>query len=155
VVQVGDSRCYYWHDEDLQCMTHDQTIAQDLVDAGVLEAERAAESPLSNVLSSALGASEARPVVSTMTVKRGCAMVLCTDGLIKHVSDQEIAAHLRTATSSEQACRALVDLALERVERTTSPLSPRPAPPAKLPPLSAPLPRNPMDRIAPLASSRH
>jgi protein phosphatase len=114
VVQVGDSRCYYWHDEGLQCMTHDQTVAQDLVDAGVLEAERAAESPLSNVLSSALGASEARPVVTTMTVKRGCAMVLCTDGLTKHVSDDEIAAQLRTATSSEQACRALVDLALER-----------------------------------------
>jgi len=114
VVQVGDSRCYYWHDEGLQCMTHDQTVAQDLVDAGVLPAEQAAESPLANVLSSALGASEARPVVSSLSVRRGCAMVLCTDGLTKHVSDEEIAAQLRTATSSEQACRALVDLALER-----------------------------------------
>ena len=114
VVQVGDSRCYYWHDEGLQCMTHDQTMAQDLVDAGVLPADQAAESPLSNVLSSALGASEARPVVSSLTVRRGCAMVLCTDGLTKHVTDEEIAEHLRTATSSEQVCRALVDLALER-----------------------------------------
>jgi protein phosphatase len=113
VVQVGDSRCYYWHDEGLQCMTHDQTVAQDLVDAGVLPAEQAAESPLSNVLSSALGASEARPVVTSLTVKRGCAMVLCTDGLTKHVSDEEIAAQLRTATSSEQVGRALVQLALE------------------------------------------
>lgn len=114
VVQVGDSRCYYWHDEGLQCMTRDQTLAQELVDAGVLEAAQAAESPLANVLSSALGAREARPVISTMTVRRGCAMVLCTDGLTKHVSDEDIAEQLRTATSSEQVCRRLVDLALER-----------------------------------------
>ena len=114
VMQVGDSRCYYWHDEGLQCMTRDQTMAQDLVDAGVLAPEQAAESPLANVLSSALGASEARPVISMMTVRRGCAMVLCTDGLTKHVSEEEIAATLRTGTSSEQVCRALVDLALAR-----------------------------------------
>ena len=114
VVQVGDSRCYYWHDEGLQCMTRDQTIAQELVDSGALPPEQAAESPLANVLSSAIGASEARPVISTMTVRRGCAMVLCSDGLTKHVSDEDIATQLRTATSSEQVCRALVDLALER-----------------------------------------
>jgi protein phosphatase len=114
VVQVGDSRCYYWNEDGLQCMTHDQTVAQDLVDAGMLPANRAAESPLANVLSSALGGREARPAVSSLTVQRGCAMVLCTDGLTKHVSDDEIAAHLRAATSSEQVARALVDLALER-----------------------------------------
>ncbi len=114
IVQVGDSRCYYWHDGMLQRMTRDQTLAQELVDAGALRADEAQQSPLANVLASALGGGEARPVVATLTVQRGCAMVLCTDGLTKHVSDEEIAAHLRTATSSEQACRALVDLALER-----------------------------------------
>lgn len=114
IVQVGDSRCYYWHDRGLQCMTRDQTMAQELVDAGVLSPEDAARSPLGNVLASAIGGGEARPVVASVTVQRGCAMVLCTDGLTKHVSDAEIADHLRDGTSSEQVCRALVDLALER-----------------------------------------
>jgi protein phosphatase len=40
--------------------------------------------------------------------------MFCTDGLTKHVSDDEIAAHLASLTSSEQVCRALVALALER-----------------------------------------
>jgi len=114
IVQVGDSRAYYWNHDTLQRVTRDQTMAQELVDAGVLAEEEAERSPLGNVLSSAIGGGEARPVVSMMTVQRGCAMVLCTDGLTKHVSDDEIAAHLRTATSSEQVCRALVNLALER-----------------------------------------
>jgi protein phosphatase len=41
-------------------------------------------------------------------------LLLCSDGLTKHVSDAEIAAHLRKMESSEQVCRALLDLALER-----------------------------------------
>lgn len=114
IVQVGDSRAYYWHNGTLQRMTRDQTMAQELVDAGVLAADEAERSPLGNVLSSAIGGGEARPVVSMLTVQRGCAMVLCTDGLTKHVTDEEIAAQLRGATSSEQVCRALVDLALAR-----------------------------------------
>lgn len=114
VVQVGDSRCYYWNHGELLRMTRDQTAAQELVDAGALRAEEADRSPLSNVLSSALGSNEARPVVSTMQVERGCAMILCTDGLTRHVSDEEMAEQLRQGTSSEQVCRALVELALER-----------------------------------------
>jgi protein phosphatase len=114
IVQVGDSRCYYWHDGMLQRMTRDQTVAQDLVDAGALPAESAHESPYSHVLSSALGADEAVPVVSAMRVQRGCAALLCTDGLTGHVSDDEIAEALRRATSSEQVCRELLQLALDR-----------------------------------------
>ena len=41
-------------------------------------------------------------------------MLLCTDGLTKHVSDDEIAAALRDLASAEQACRDLVALALDR-----------------------------------------
>jgi protein phosphatase len=40
--------------------------------------------------------------------------LVCSDGLTKHVSDPEIAEHLRTMESAEQVTRKLVDLALER-----------------------------------------
>jgi protein phosphatase len=41
-------------------------------------------------------------------------MLLCTDGLTKHVSDEEIAEHLRQLKSAEEICRNLVDLTLQR-----------------------------------------
>jgi serine/threonine protein phosphatase PrpC len=114
VVQVGDSRCYYHLGGALRRLTRDQTIAQDLVDQGVLAPERAAFSPLSNVLASAIGAEAALPEVSRVEIDSRGVFLLCSDGLTKHVTDDEIAAELRTLESSEQSCRRLLELALER-----------------------------------------
>jgi serine/threonine protein phosphatase PrpC len=113
-MQVGDSRCYYYHDGQLKQLTRDQTIAQDLVDQGVLAPDRVAKSPFSNVLASAIGADAALPEVSRVKLDRGSQFLLCSDGLTKHVNDQEIAAEMSGLTSSEQSCRKLLDLALER-----------------------------------------
>ncbi len=115
VVQVGDSRCYHFSHGELHQVTRDQTVAQDLVDMGVLAPDRAAASPYRNVLARAIGAAEATPEVNRLDIReRGCVIFLCSDGLTKHVSDAEIAEHLRTMRSAEQVCHALVELALER-----------------------------------------
>jgi len=115
VVQVGDSRCYYFWDGALRQVTRDQTMAQDLVDRGALPADRVATSPFSNVLASAIGGPEATPEVTRLDIRhRGCVLLLCSDGLTKHVSDAEIAAQLGSMQSAEQVCRTLLDLALER-----------------------------------------
>ena len=44
---------------------------------------------------------------------RGRVMLLCSDGLTKHVSDARIAEVLGAMESSEQGCRTLLDMALE------------------------------------------
>jgi len=115
VVQVGDSRCYFYHHGRLQQVTRDQTFAQDLVERGVMSRETAQMSPLNHVLSSAIGASEALPEVSRVDVReRGCVILVCSDGLTKHVSDREIADYLESMDSSEQVTRDLLQLALDR-----------------------------------------
>jgi protein phosphatase len=115
VLQVGDSRCYFYQDGQLRQVTRDQTVAQNLVDEGVLKKEQMKASPLKHVLASAIGASEAMPEVSRVDVRqRGSVILVCTDGLTKHVSDDEIAARLGAMVSSEQVCHELLDLALER-----------------------------------------
>ena len=114
VTQVGDSRCYRYWDGKLTQLTRDQTVAQGLVDKGILPADRLARSPLSHVLASAIGGDEALPVVTRIDIPRGCVLLLATDGLTKHVTDQEIKQQIEAMTSSEQLCRALLDLALER-----------------------------------------
>ena len=111
-LHVGDSRFYIYRDRALHRLTRDQTMAQDLVDAGALPQEIAAQSPLAHVLTSAIGGSEPVPDVARTDLQRGDVLLLCTDGLTKHVSEERIAEQLERRTSAEQAARALVDDAL-------------------------------------------
>ena len=114
LVHVGDSRCYRLRDGDLQRMTHDQTMAQALVDAGALTNSKAEASPLKHILTSAIGSDALIPEVGVETCQWDDILLLCTDGLTKHVSDKEIGEILKAGDSSEAMCRKLVDLALER-----------------------------------------
>ncbi len=115
VVQVGDSRCYVHTNGELMQITRDQTVGQALVDQGVMPAERLVNSPLKHVLASAIGADEALPDVTRVSLQdRGSLILLCSDGLTKHVDDDEIAAAASTMTSCEQLCTELLDLAMSR-----------------------------------------
>jgi protein phosphatase len=114
VVQVGDSRAYLYSHGRLSRLTRDQTYAQDLIEGGMApkDLER---SPLKHVLSSAIGGEEAKPIVTRADVtERGCVVLFCTDGLTKHVTDDEIAEHCKSAMSAEKLCKDLLQLALDR-----------------------------------------
>ena len=114
VVHVGDSRVYRYRDGVLDRLTTDQTFAQMMVQAGALTPANAEASHLKHVLWSALGSQEAVPEVLVTDVTRRGVILLCTDGLTTHVSDDEIKEHLARCTSAETCCRSLVDLALAR-----------------------------------------
>jgi len=111
-LHVGDSRLYLYRGGALRQLTRDQTMAQDLVDAGALPQDVAARSPLAHVLTSAMGGSETVPDVARTDLQRGDVLLLCTDGLTKHVPDARIAEQLARMQSAEQVARALVDDAL-------------------------------------------
>ena len=113
ILQVGDSRAYVYRGGQLHRITRDQTFAEDMVDRGALTPEQAVTSPLRNVLSSAIWSSLAPPVVTRATSTRDSVWMLCSDGLTKHVTDEGIAERLATITSSEHACRALLQDALD------------------------------------------
>lgn len=112
VLQVGDSRCYRFRGGTLAQLTRDQTMAQELVDSGVLKADVAPKTRFAHVLSSSIGGQVTNPVVFKDTMLPGDVTLLCSDGLTKHVTDDEIAKRLANLQSSEQACRTLVDDAL-------------------------------------------
>ena len=114
VVQVGDSRCYYFDGVTFTQVTRDQTIAQHLVDSGALPKERLASSPFRHVLASVIGGEEALPQVSRVDMRRSGCVLMCSDGLTGHVSNEELEAHVRSMTSCKQLCDDLLALALER-----------------------------------------
>ena len=113
LLQVGDSRYYLYRQGKLTQVTRDQTIAQELVDAGVMSRTAAHSTRLANVLSSAIGGDTAVPVVTRLASEWHNVGLLCSDGLTKHVSDEKIAERLRTMTSSKQVAEQLLQDALD------------------------------------------
>jgi protein phosphatase len=110
---VGDSRCYIYRNGELRQLTRDQTMAQELIDLGVLTAPEAAPTRLARTLSSSLGGRQSDPVVTRLDMTWGTVVLLCSDGLTTHVSDDRIGERLRTMTSAKQVCEDLLRDALD------------------------------------------
>jgi PPM family protein phosphatase len=113
LLQVGDSRCYVLHEGELTQISRDQTMAQELVDAGVLARADAERTRWAHTLSSAIGGRQTAPVVTRVDSQWGNVGLLCSDGLTSHVSDERIRERLLHMTSARQVCEALLQDALE------------------------------------------
>src|SRR3990170_1606600 len=113
LLQVGDSRFYLFREGRLTQVSRDQTMAQALADQGVLKPADLERSPWSHVLSSAIGGKQTEPVVTRLQNHWRNVHLFCTDGLTKHVSDARILERLGTMQSSQQACEALLQDALD------------------------------------------
>ena len=113
LLQVGDSRCYILRDGELTQITRDQTIAQELIDSGSLTQTVANKTRWAHVLSSSIGGEQAAPVVTRVTRDWGNVVLLCSDGLTKHVSDDQIRDRLANLTDSRSACEQLIQDALD------------------------------------------
>lgn len=113
LLQVGDSRCYVLHEGELTQISRDQTMAQELVEAGVLTRADAQHTRWAHTLSSAIGGRQTAPVVTRMDSDWGKVGLLCSDGLTTHVSDDRIRERLRHMTSARQVCEDLLQDALD------------------------------------------
>ena len=113
LLQVGDSRYYRYANGELTQISHDQTVAQALVDQGILTPALSAISPLSNVLASSIGGPQTAPVVTRIPNSWENIHLLCSDGLTRHVSDERIAARLASMESAKQVCEQLLQDALD------------------------------------------
>ena len=113
VLQVGDSRYYTFANGVLTQISHDQTVAQALVDQGILTPALSALSPLSNVLASSIGGPQTAPVVTRIANSWDNVHLLCSDGLTRHVSDARIAERLASMKSAREVCEQLLQDALD------------------------------------------
>ena len=102
-----------FQDGELTQITRDQTWAQELIDQGMLSQTKAQSSKWANVLLSAIGGQEAAPVVTRIVRDWGAVVLLCSDGLTKHVPDSRISERIDAMTSSRQLCEDLVRDALD------------------------------------------
>ncbi len=112
VVHVGDSRCYLVRGETIQQVTDDHSYVMEQVRQGLMTLAEAQYSPYRNVITRSIGMEQVEPDIYRVLIEPGDRLVLCTDGLTTHVTDQTIAEVVRSHSPSAAAQR-LVEMALE------------------------------------------
>jgi serine/threonine protein phosphatase PrpC len=113
---VGDSRAYrVAADGSIEQITSDHSFVQALLDAGHITEEQAETHPMGNVLYRALGQTQDLDVdMYRATLECGEKLVLCSDGLTRHVRADEIARTAHDHDDPDEIAQVLVNLANER-----------------------------------------
>jgi serine/threonine protein phosphatase PrpC len=111
---MGDSRAYRIRDREISRVSHDHSLVQNLVDAGMLKPEEAESHENANLITRAVGADEKAEVeIVSGDVKIGDQFLLASDGLTRVVRDHELLAELERA-SPAQAADSLIETVLQR-----------------------------------------
>jgi protein phosphatase len=112
LVNVGDSRTYLLRHGRLRRVTVDHSYVQELVATGHITDDEARTHPRRNIVTRALGIDPAVRVDAwTLPLVRGDRFLLCSDGLVDEVRDDEIVGVLQTVTDPQAAADELVALA--------------------------------------------
>src|SRR5438874_6217100 len=106
---VGDSRLYrVTPDGNLHRETEDHSIVEEEVRAGRMTPEQAANHPSKNVISRALGAEDSVDAdMKTIEVEEGSAFLLCTDGITRHIPDDELRELMTSDATPAQLCEEM------------------------------------------------
>jgi serine/threonine protein phosphatase PrpC len=113
---VGDSRLYRLSREGkLYRETADHSVVEDEVRAGRMTADQAAHHPSRNVISRALGVEDSVEVdLKTMEVENGTTFLLCSDGITRHIPDDEIRGLLAGQNDPREICAEMKKRCFER-----------------------------------------
>jgi protein phosphatase len=109
---IGDSRAYLFRDGSLTQITKDHSYVQMLIDNGYITKKDALRHPNRNVITRAVGTDEEIDVdIFIIPLKKGDAILLCSDGLNGLVTDREIASILKRgiATATDELINAALD----------------------------------------------
>ncbi len=114
IAHVGDSRIYLMRDGELVQLTEDHSFVMEQVRRGVLTVEEAKHSSAQHIITRALGTGDdSPPDLAEFPAQEGDVLLLTTDGIMRHVDDNEIKTILSQIPSLQIACDMLVDAAIE------------------------------------------
>jgi serine/threonine protein phosphatase PrpC len=114
IAQVGDSRAYLIRGGKIEQLTRDQSLAQALVDSGMIAPDQAHLIP-QNVIIQALGTQPSLNVIMTeIELCQNDALLICSDGLSNKIKPQEMVEAINETADLKAAVRLLIDKANER-----------------------------------------
>lgn len=114
VANIGDSRGYVLHDNLLTQVTIDHSLVNELVKHGDITEEEARNYPQNNIITRAIGVSaDARIEVNRFDLGAGDQILLCSDGLSKMITREQMMGVLESDLSLTKKCSQLVKMANE------------------------------------------
>ncbi len=114
LAQVGDSRGYVLRGDKLDLVTRDQSLVNQLIEAGQLTEEEAENFEHSNIILQALGTADSVQVdLTVVKVRHGDTLLLCSDGLSGMVRAEEMRQALLAHPEPIDVCKVLTDKANE------------------------------------------
>ena len=91
VFNVGDSRCYLIGENGIRQITRDHSVVENMVERGDITPAQARRHPRRNLITRALGPdAQVEADVFPVAWQQGDFLLLCTDGLVNTVTDQEM-----------------------------------------------------------------
>lgn len=113
IAHAGDSRAYVFRNQTLSLWTKDHTLMEERLDLKLITPEQVKSHPLRHVVTRGLGIEpQALPTVNTYSLEPTDLLLLCSDGLTKMLSDQEIETVMkREAPNLEQMTHTFVKTA--------------------------------------------
>ena len=115
LANVGDSRAYRVSDDEICRVTKDHSYVQALIDEGDITEEQAREHPRKNEITRAVGIMPSIEVdTMKLTLDSDESLLLCCDGVIAHLSDDDIHKIIRDSPDPQTACQEIVNMANER-----------------------------------------
>ncbi|MGE0129248.1 MAG: PP2C family serine/threonine-protein phosphatase [Blastocatellales bacterium] len=115
IAQVGNSRAYLLRDHKLTQLTRDQSLVQNLIEAGVLTLEQAPKFPQRHAILQALGhAPTVKVAMTSLEIRPGDYLLLCSDGLSDELAEAEIRFSIENSETLEDACWLLTEMANSR-----------------------------------------
>ncbi len=109
LVNVGDSRCYFFYGDNMQQVTKDHTYIRNLIEKGIITYEESKTHPDRNKITKAIGVDTyLTPDYFELDVQNGDLLMFCSDGLSSYVEDEEIA-DVVSRTPVSKCCEQLID----------------------------------------------
>ena len=111
VGHVGDTRVYLIREKKIEQLTNDHSLVAEHVRRGLLTKEQADRSEVQNVLLQALGSDDVEPDLDDFAAAHDDTLLIATDGLTRHVTEDGIVKILLAAANPKVACDALIEAA--------------------------------------------
>ncbi len=111
IAHVGDSRVYRLDPQGLIQLTDDHSEVNEAVKAGILTPEQAENHPRRNVISRAIGAdSEVESEIIEIEIDRSTMLLLCSDGITRHIRDEQLEKLLRSGDHPQAVCQTMKEI---------------------------------------------
>lgn len=114
ICNVGDSRAYKVNEKQIERITRDHSVVEGLIESGNITAEEARTHPNRNLITRALGPDlNTSCDVYTVELRHGEYLLLCSDGLVVTVTDEEMHAVIHAAKDASESLERLLTLSRE------------------------------------------